>query len=94
MIAAVTGERARRRAPSIRSIGALMLLMALAGCPQKTYYVGITLKDHCNHSVRATTTYAYSTGSYDRSSPALQGDENENSARGRIGVEQRAVESS
>lgn len=65
MIAAATGDGVQR---GITRIGVLAMALALAGCPQKTYYVGITLKNHCNHSVRATTTYAYSSGSYDRSS--------------------------
>lgn len=65
MIAAATGDRVQR---GVTRIGVLAMALALAGCPQKTYFVGITLKNHCNHSVRATTTYAYSIGSYDRSS--------------------------
>lgn len=65
MTVAATGDWVQGRTTRI---GVLTMAMALVGCPQKTYYVGITLKNHCNHSVRATTTYAYSNGRYDRSS--------------------------
>jgi hypothetical protein len=67
MIVAARARRAEHRDMAIRATVALKLMPGLAGCPQRTCFLGMTLKNQCDHSVRVTTTHAPDTTRCDSS---------------------------
>lgn len=64
MIATAHVWQAQQRGMAIRATVILLLILGLTGCPQMTYFVGITLKNNCEHSVRVTTTHASDMAGY------------------------------